>query len=156
MSDEQVFRGRLISLRVTDGYEIVEHPGSVALLAIDPEQRVVLTPQSRPAIGRSRLLEIPAGTRDVDGETPAETARRELEEETGLVAGRLEHLGSFYPSPGYTSERQELYLALDVTGVPHDDVELVSLPEAADQVAHGVIEDLKTALAILLAAQRLG
>lgn len=155
MSDEYLFQGRLIRLRVSHGHEIVEHPGSVAILAVDAEERVVLTPQRRPAVSRSSLLEIPAGTRDEPDEAPQSTARRELEEETGLACRRLEHLGSYYPSPGYTSERQELYLALGVTGTPRD-VELVPLAEAVARVARGEIEDLKTAFAILLATHRLG
>ena len=155
MSDDYVFQGRLISVRVTDRHEIVEHPGSVAILAIDPDGRLVLTPQPRPAIGRSRLLEIPAGTRDVEDEAPPATARRELEEETGLICTRLEHLGSYYPSPGYTNERQELYLALGVTGVPRE-AELVTLADAVGMVARAEIQDLKTAFAIMLAAHRLG
>jgi ADP-ribose pyrophosphatase len=154
MSDEYVFRGRLVSVRVSDGHEVVEHPGSVAILAIDAEGRVVLTSQRRPAVGRG-LLEIPAGTRDEPDEAPPSTARRELEEEVGLQCERLEHLGSFYPSPGYTSERQELYLAIGARGHPHD-AELVPLKEAVGRVLRREIEDLKTAFAILLAAQRLG
>ena len=155
MSEGKAFEGRLISVRVTDGHEVVEHPGSVAVVAVDAERRVVLTPQKRPAVGEQALLEIPAGTRDVSGEPPQETARRELEEETGLRAGRLEHIGSFYPSPGYTDERQELYLATELSGDLRD-AQLMPLAEAARRAAAGELADLKTASAVLLAARRLG
>ncbi len=149
-----MFKGSLISVRVSDGHEIVEHPGSVAILAVDDQRRVILTPQRRPAVGAT-LLEIPAGTRDQVGEDPADTARRELEEETGLIAGPVEHLGTFYPSPGYTNERQELYLVTGVSGDAHD-AERVPLDEAAARAARGEMPDLKTAFAPLLAARRLG
>ena len=155
MGEGLAFQGRLISVRVRDGHEIVEHPGSVAILAVDEGRRVVLTPQRRPAVGEARLLEVPAGTRDQAGEDPADTARRELEEETGLRAERVELLGTFYPSPGYTDERQELYLATGLSGVPRD-AEMLPLEEAAARVARGEVSDLKTAFAILLAARRLG
>ena len=155
MGEGKAFAGRLISVRVSDGLEVVEHPGSVAILAVDGEGRVVLTPQRRPAVGAAALLEIPAGTRDVGGEPPESTARRELEEETGLAAQHVEHLGSFFPSPGYTNERQELYLATGLTGDLRD-AELVPLAEAARRAAAGELSDLKTACAILLAARRLG
>lgn len=151
---ELVFKGSLISVRVSDGHEVVEHPGSVAILAVDDQRRVILAPQRRPAVGHT-LLEVPAGTRDQVGEDPADTARRELEEETGLVAGQVEHLGSFYPSPGYTNERQDLFLVTGVSGDAHD-AERVPIEEAAARAARGEVPDLKTAFALLLAARRLG
>lgn len=155
MSERRVFEGRLISVRLSGRYEIVEHPGSVAVLAVDAEDRVVLTPQRRPAVGREQVLEIPAGTLDVAGESAADAARRELEEETGLRCERLERLIAYFPSPGYTNERQELYLATGLSGELHD-AELVPLQEAVARVERGEIEDLKTAFAILLAARILG
>lgn len=155
MSTKIAFSGRLLSLAVEDGHELVHHPGSVAVLAIDGEGRVVLAPQRRPAVGEAALLEIPAGTRDAPGETAEATALRELEEETGLRAGRIEHAGAFFPSPGYTDERQDLYIATDLSGEARD-CERVPIAEAAARVARGDVRDLKTAFAILLAARRLG
>lgn len=155
MSAERPFAGRLISVRVSDGHEIVEHPGSVAILAVDGYGRVVLTPQRRPAVGRDSLLEVPAGTLDQPGETAEAAARRELEEETGLRCRSVERLGTYFPSPGYTSERQELYLATGLEGSPRD-AERLPLTEAVARVERGEIQDLKTAFAILLAARRLG
>ncbi len=97
--------------------EIAAHPGAVAILAVDDEDRVLLVRQWRTAAGRA-LLEIPAGTLDVgaDGsvEEPDLAARRELEEETGMRAGSLSLLARFYTAPGFTSELMHLYLATDL------------------------------------------
>lgn len=151
MSD-YAFEGRLIRVRVTDGKEIVEHPGSVAIVPIDPDGNLILVRQKRPAVNQD-VLEIPAGTRDVEGEDPETTARRELEEECGMTAGRVEHVGSLFPSPGYTSERQEVYLATGLSG----DGEVVRVPfkDAARLAAEGDLADMKTLAAILLALNRL-
>lgn len=155
MNEESVFTGRLISVTVRDGHELVHHPGSVAVLAIDSEGRLVLAPQRRPAVGDGAVVEIPAGTRDATGESPEATAARELEEETGLTAGRLEHAGTYFPSPGYTDERQELFIATELSGEARDS-ERVPVAEAVARVLRGEVHDLKTAFGILLAARRLG
>ncbi len=149
---EYGFEGRLIKVRVTDGHEIVAHPGSVAVVAVDRQGNLVLVRQHRPALGQD-LLEIPAGTRDVDGEEPEATARRELEEECGMTAERFEHIGSLFPSPGYTSERQEVFLA---TGAEGDgDVVRVPFREVATLAAEGDLSDMKTVAALMLALHRL-
>lgn len=162
---ERAFEGKLFSVRVDETAkgprEVAEHPGSVSVVAVDGRGRVALVSQHRHAAGRD-LLEIPAGLRDQEGEDPAETARRELREECGQEAEDLQHLGSFFTSPGFTDERQEMYLATRLreadeagTDADVDEVTWMPLEEAVARVLGGEIRDLKTATGILLAA-RLG
>jgi ADP-ribose pyrophosphatase len=147
--------------------EIVRHPGAVAVVAIDALDRVLLVRQYRVAIGRT-LLEVPAGTLDVDAatgevESPDVAAARELEEETGYRAGRWQHLGSFWTAPGFASELMHLYLATDLQ--PADDdrlgpdedehLELVAMPasEAIDAAERGEIADAKSLVGLLRLAR---
>ena len=155
-----VFDGHLLrlvlqQLQGADGrmrqLEIVEHPDGAAIVAIDDEQRVLLVRQPRPAIGRE-LLELPAGVVD-PGEAPLETARRELEEETGERAGQLELLASFYTSPGFCTERLHVYLATDLqaghaANDPDEPLQLVRLP-LAEALAHALSSDAKTLVGLL-------
>jgi ADP-ribose pyrophosphatase len=101
---------RLPSGRMTTR-EVVEHPGSVAIVGVTSDGNVLLLRQSHHAIGRT-LLGIPAGTLE-QGETLEACARRELTEETGYRAGRLTQLASYYTSPGYTDERMTIFHAAD-------------------------------------------
>lgn len=103
--------------------DIVGHPGAVSILALDDADRVLMVRQFRLAAG-AVLLEIPAGTLDVDQATgatedPGVASRRELEEETGYRAGSWTKLGSFWTAPGFATELMHLYLAMDL--VPADD-----------------------------------
>ena len=82
--------------------DVVEHPGAVAIVARTKADEVILVRQYRHATGEE-LLEIPAGTRE-EGESPIETARRELEEETGYTANKIHQLTAFYTAPGFTNE----------------------------------------------------
>lgn len=158
---EVVFRGSLFRVEVQTWEgprrrrEVVRHPGAVGVVAVTPSGEVVLIRQLREAVGEA-ILEIPAGIRDVEGEDPAETARRELWEETGYRAASVRPLGRIIPSPGFSDEAVELYLA-DATGdgEPEPRVEVVSMPldDAVAAVAAGSITDAKTAVAILLAAR---
>jgi ADP-ribose pyrophosphatase len=133
--------------------EIVEHPGAVAIVAVDDEGMITLVRQRRePA--REALVELPAGTLE-DGETPLESALRELKEETGLTGGHWRELMAFYTTPGFCRERMHLFLAQnlergDATPDDDEDVELVRWP--ADEVeGHlGEIEDAKTLVGLLL------
>ncbi len=133
-------------------WEIVRHPGAVAVLALVRDM-VVLVGQYRPAVDRF-LWEIPAGKRE-PGEDPGQTARRELMEETGYSGGMWRRVVSFYPSPGYSDEEIILYRAVD----PQEgkarpdagedlDLRLVSRDEALQLVAAGGIVDGKTLLAL--------
>src|SRR5579875_456302 len=99
--------------------DIVHHPGAVVVVPVTEDARVIMVRQFRAAIGDD-LLEIPAGKRDVDGEATEVTAARELAEEIGRRAGRLELLARFYNSPGFTDEFTYLYLARQLAEVPLD------------------------------------
>ena len=111
--DGRVFTVRVDDVRLPDGRiatrDVIEHPGAVVIAALDDGGRVALVRQYRHAVG-GELLELPAGTLE-PGEPPAETAVRELREETGLVGGRWEPLGSFFSSPGFLHEEMHAFLA---------------------------------------------
>ncbi len=137
--------------------EVVEHPGSVTIIAFDEEGLLLLVRQYRHPAGRE-LLELPAGTLD-PGESPERCAERELQEETGYRPARLERLGGFFLAPGYCSEYQDVFLAsgLSESRLEGDeesiDVERITLEETLRLVATGEIEDAKTAGALLLYLQ---
>ncbi len=167
MSDEAgggrrtVFDGKLISVEVVEGRyrEIVHHPGACAAVPLLGDD-VLLVRQFRDAVGET-LLEVPAGVRDVDGETVADCAAREVLEETGFKVTHIEPLGSVFTSPGFADEEIELFLA-HVEPNPEqdaeDEIELVRMPlaEAVDAIRDGRIKDAKSAVAIMLAATRIG
>jgi 8-oxo-dGTP pyrophosphatase MutT (NUDIX family) len=109
------------TVRMPDGEnadrDVVEHPGAVAVLAVDDEDRVLLIRQYRHPVGRL-LWEIPAGLRDVPGEPLVETAQRELLEEAGYTAADWHVLADIFTSPGFSNERLRVFLALQLTHVP--------------------------------------
>jgi 8-oxo-dGTP pyrophosphatase MutT (NUDIX family) len=115
--DGRIAKVRIDSFRYDDGEEaereIVEHPGSVAVLAHDGE-RIFLVRQPREAVGEEALLELPAGKLDEEGESALETAKRELSEEIGKGARSWDELTSFYTSPGFADEECVLFLATDL------------------------------------------
>jgi ADP-ribose pyrophosphatase len=132
--------------------EIVDHPGSTAIVAIHAGD-VVLVRQLREPAGKA-LLELPAGTLE-EGEEPLASAQRELEEEVGLTGGRWRELGAFWTSPGFLRERMHLFLAEDLEqGEPNpdddEDVEVVRFPvgEVAERLDE--LEDMKTLAGLLL------
>ena len=133
--------------------EIVEHPGSVAIVAVDGADQVTLVRQLREAV-RKELLELPAGTQE-EGETSLETARRELAEETGLRGGTWRELAAFYTTPGFCRERMSVFVAEGVEQGPaspeaDERFELVRWPvsEIADKLRE--IDDAKTLAGLLL------
>ena len=135
--------------------EIVEHPGSVAVVAIDRGGRVVLVRQLREA-ARTMLLELPAGTMEA-GEDPIVTAQRELREETGYGKGAWRRLGAVWTSPGFLRERMHLFLAEDVEpGAAEPDadeeVEVVLVPFAEAVAGAAELDDAKTVAGLLLAS----
>ena len=146
--------------------EIVEHDNAVAVVAVDPDGKVVLIRHYRHPVGE-RMLEIPAGKLDVDGEAPPDAARRELAEEVGLVAGDLQRLIHFHNSAGWSEEATTVYLATDVvagdapegfTAVHEEaDIEVVrlTLDDALARIDAGEITDAKTVVGLLLAARHL-
>jgi len=143
--------------------EVVRHPGAVAVVPLHKDGSVTLVRQYRPAVDR-RLLEVPAGIRDVDGEPPEETAHRELQEETGLVAGRIEPLVNFYNSPGFCDQKTLLFVATDLqpgearpagTEERWMEVERIALDEVDDLTRRGVLVDAQTLIGLQLVRQRL-
>jgi ADP-ribose pyrophosphatase len=138
----------------TASCQYIEHPGSVAILPLVDDGHICLIHSRRLTVGE-RLIEVPAGTRE-PAETPLETARRELAEETGYRAGRFDELASFYPSPGISSERMWVFVARELTAGPparedNEEIEnlIVSWEEALAMIDRGDIRDGKTILAIL-------
>ncbi|MCS6903167.1 MAG: NUDIX hydrolase [Candidatus Bipolaricaulota bacterium] len=159
---ERVFQGRLLTLRVeevvlADGRrarrEIVEHPGAVAILAVDDQQRVALVRQFRRAADRE-LWEVPAGTLE-PGEAPLECARRELQEETGFSANEWQHLLTFYTAPGFCTEKMYLFLAQELrpvaqkTEVADEQIEVRFYPRSEIERMLAEFHDAKTLVALL-------
>ncbi|NPV70892.1 MAG: NUDIX hydrolase [Firmicutes bacterium] len=142
--------------------EVVLHPGAAAVVALDDAGNVLLVEQYRYPAGAT-LLEIPAGKLD-PGEDPLGCARRELGEEAGVTARDWERLGSFFTSPGFSSEVIHVFLASGLEPVrpgealPDDDellrVEHVPLADARDLISNGRIRDAKTVAGLLLAMDR--
>ena len=156
-SAQLVWEGRLLGLTVEqwgeNEREIVEHPGAVAIVAVDAEGCVALVRQLREAT-RKHLLELPAGTAE-PGEEPLDTAQRELREECGLTGGEWRELAAFWTTPGFCRERMHLFAAEGVvrgeaSPAADEDLELVRWPvtEIGDRL--GEIEDAKTIAGLLL------
>lgn len=140
--------------------EVVEHPGSVAVLAYD-EEFAYLVAQPREAVEEDELLEIPAGTLDVDGEDELECAKRELAEEAELQAEHWSLLHVVYPSPGFLSEKVTIFAATGLSpasGERDDDeeIEIVRLDLAEIDRALPEIRDATTVIALLWLKERLG
>ncbi len=152
-----VYDGKLIDVTVErwgeHEREIVEHPGAVAIVAVDAEDNVVLVRQLRePA--RKALIELPAGTLD-DGEEPLASARRELAEETGLSGGDWRHAASFWTTPGFCRELMHVFFAERVEEGEQrleddESIELVRIPVAALPSRLPELEDAKTLTGLLL------
>ncbi|PYP39043.1 MAG: ADP-ribose pyrophosphatase [Gemmatimonadetes bacterium] len=171
LASKRIHSGRVINLdvdavRFPDGstgeLEIVRHPGAAAVVpfASDPrgdDPTVLLIQQYRYATNGS-LLEIPAGRLD-PGEDPEGCGRRELLEEVGVTAGRLERLTTIWTTPGFTDERIHLFWASELSAGKHarepdEFIEVIPKPlsEALQLVRSGVISDAKTALSLLFVA----
>jgi ADP-ribose pyrophosphatase len=167
LAHRRVYSGRVLSLDVDEieepggirvTREVVRHSGSAVILALDEQDRLVLVRQYRyPA--DDAIWEIPAGRVDA-GETPEAAARRELEEEVGARATRLERMWSFYASPGFCDEVMHLFRATGLTlaaARPESDENIearwVSLPEARAMAERGEVRDAKTMIALLLEAE---
>ena len=157
-----VWEGRIATVRVDtfrydDGEqaerEIVEHPGSVAIVAHDGET-LFLVRQPREAVDEEALLELPAGKLDEEGESPLDTAKRELAEEIGKAAEHWRHLSSFYLSPGFADEECHLFLA---TGLreeaaqadENERIEIVEVPLVELDRAVDDCRDAKTLVGLL-------
>jgi 8-oxo-dGTP pyrophosphatase MutT (NUDIX family) len=169
IASEHAYRGfssvRIDRLEGPDGpftREVVEHPDAVAIVALDAAMQVALVRQYRHPIGAT-LLELPAGTLDVEGEGPIEAAHRELAEEVMLAAERLVPLGTMWNSAGWSDERTHLYLATSISPAPHPagflavdeeasmGIEWLDLDRLVQDALSGRIEDAKTAVGVLRA-----
>ena len=162
--EARAFKIRRDTLKTPDGretkYDIVEHIGSVAIIPIDAEGNMLFVRQYRHAAGLD-LLELPAGTREA-GEPYEECAAREIREETGMAAGKLERIGNFYLAPGYSTEYMAVFLATELRHDPlkADDDEFLQLEKiqakkAFEMAERGELPDAKTLAALLLARPHL-
>jgi ADP-ribose pyrophosphatase len=172
LAEERIYDGSLISVsrgtfegpdKSTFNRDLVRHPGAVSIVPVDDDRSVFMVRQYRAAIDAD-LLEIPAGKRDVEGEPPEETAQRELEEEVGMRAGRLEKLAEFYNSPGFSDEYSYVFLGLDLEATqtsahsPEEEameIERVSLDEVPMLIKMGHIVDAKSIIGLCLALEAL-
>ena len=159
MATRKGFEGKQISVDIErwgdTEREIVRHPGAVAVVAIDDQDRITLVRQPRESV-RRRLLELPAGTAE-DGETPLETAKRELAEEAGLRGGEWRLAATFFSTPGFCDEVVHVYIAEGVVESedapepePEEDLEIVRIAVAEVDGMLAEIEDAKTLVGLLL------
>lgn len=167
ISSEEVFAGNLIRVRREqyrheDGEvverEVAAHPGAAVIVAHDGEN-VYLVEQPREVVGMESLLELPAGKID-PGETPEQTAARELVEETGRSAGTLERLATVYASPGFSDETFHLFLATELAEeeAGGDEEERITVKKVPLSDLDGVlaeVRDAKTLIGLLMLARRL-
>lgn len=168
VQSRRVYDGRVVNLRIDtvelDGghraqREVVEHSQAVAVVPVAKDGRLVLVRQYRLPVGRV-LLEVPAGSLD-PGEDAETAAQRELQEETGFRAGRIERLGGFWVAPGYCTEYIHVFAAFELTesrlAADEDErieVDLVEPADALRMIASGEIEDAKSICGTLLLLQQ--
>ena len=168
-NSQKVFEGRVVNVTVdtvsegelTYQREVVHHNGSAVIVPVFDDGTVGLVRQYRhPAV--RFLLEVPAGTL-AKGERPEIGAARELKEELGLVAARLEKISEFFVSPGFCEEKMWVYLATELSegkqALEDDEIiDVVRLPigDALEMITTGEIEDAKTIIGLMLAAPRVG
>lgn len=155
----RVFLLRRDWLKTPDGrettYDIIEHHGSVAIVPIDADGNMLFVRQYRYAAGKD-VLELPAGTLEPN-EDPQVCAAREIREETGFAAGRLEKIGEFYLAPGYSTEFMHVFLATELTYDPLEadadeflSVEKIPVAEAIQRSERGEVPDAKSLAALWL------
>ncbi len=169
VSSEEIYRGRIFTVSLatikeedkTYTREIISHPGSAVIVPVFSDNTVALVRQYRHPAGK-RLLEIPAGSLK-EGEDPQEGALRELEEEIGVRAGKVEKLTEFYVSPGFLGEKMHVFLMTELTESKQnlEDDELLTiekfpLTEVGELIQTGKIEDAKTMTGLMLACKNLG
>jgi 8-oxo-dGTP pyrophosphatase MutT (NUDIX family) len=163
IGSKTVYEGVIASVRVDefrheDGSaserEVVVHPGAVAMIAHD-ERVLYMVRQPREAVGEEHLLELPAGKFDVEGESPLETAKRELAEEIGLQATEWRELKQIYTSPGFSDERVSIMVATGLSDAPADAddaerIEIVEVPLDDLDAAIAECEDAKSLVGLML------
>lgn len=166
VSTETAYKGRVFDIRIDEireggveyKREIVVHKGSAVVIPVFDDGTVALVRQYRHAAGK-HLLEICAGTLN-EGEDPESGAIRELEEEIGVTAARVEKLTEFYVSPGFLTEKMFVYLATELTETQQNleadellTIERHTFPALLEMIRNGEIEDAKTMVGIMLAAE---
>jgi ADP-ribose pyrophosphatase len=169
LSTETIYRGRVFDISVAEireneavyKREIVNHHGSAVIIPVFADNTIALVKQYRHAAAEY-LLEIPAGTLAV-GEAPETGAARELEEEIGVTARKIEKLSEFYVSPGFLTEKMNLFLATELTetvqNLDEDEflsIERLTFDEAFEKIRTGEIRDAKTIIGLILAGAKLG
>lgn len=169
MKRRVAYQGRSITVCVEEAklpngrrvdLDVVRHPGAAAVVPFETDRVVLLIRQFRHAAGGT-IWEVPAGK--LDGDSPEVCAAKELEEEAGRRAGRLERLGSIYTTPGFTDEVIHLFAAFDLEPIPQrlesdEVIEVVPTPieEALEMIWRGELRDGKSAIALIHAARRIG
>jgi ADP-ribose pyrophosphatase len=169
ISTKSIYSGKIFDVsldRIREGEieyerEIVSHNGSAVIVPVFPDKTVALVKQYRHA-AEKYLWEIPAGSLEKD-ENPKEGARRELEEEVGATAGKLELLTEFYVSPGFLSEKMFVFLATDLTETVQNleadeliELERFTFERAFEMIRRNEIEDAKTIVGLILAGAKFG
>ena len=169
LSNETIYRGKVFDISVAEirenettyKREIVNHHGSAVIIPVFADNTIALVRQYRHA-AQEYLLEIPAGTL-AEGEAPERGAARELEEEIGVRAGNIEKLSEFYVSPGFLTEKMNLFMATDLTdsvqNLDEDEfllIERLSFPQAFEKIRNNEIQDAKTIIGVILAGAKLG
>lgn len=170
ISSEKVYSGRVFNVmldKIRDGeieYErdVVTHNGSAVIVPVFADKTVALVKQyRRPA--QKYLYEIPAGSLDKNDKSPEDGARRELEEEIGVTAGKIEKLTEFYVSPGFLSEKMFVFLATDLTETVQNleadeilEIEKLTFEQAFEMIRKNEIEDAKTIVGLIFAGAKFG
>lgn len=141
--------------------DVISHNGSAVIVPVFADKTIALVRQYRHPAGK-HLLELPAGSLET-GENPETGARRELEEEIGVSAAKIEKLTEFYVSPGFLSEKMFVFLATELTDVGQKletdeilSIERIGYAEAFEMIRTGAIEDAKTMLGLILSGVRFG
>ena len=169
LSTETIYRGKVFDIAVAEireneatyKREIVTHHGSAVIIPVFADQTIALVRQYRHA-AQEYLLEIPAGTLAED-EAPEIGAARELEEEIGVTAKNIEKLSEFYVSPGFLTEKMNLFMATELTETVQNldadeflSIERISFTDAFEKIRTGEIRDAKTIIGLILAGAKLG
>ena len=169
LSNETIYKGKVFDISIAEirenettyKREIVNHHGSAVIIPIFADKTIALVKQYRHA-AQEYLLEIAAGTLS-EGEAPETGAARELEEEIGVTAKNIEKLCEFYVSPGFLTEKMNLFMATElsesVQNLDEDEfltIERISFTEAFEKIRNNEIQDAKTIIGLILAGAKLG
>ncbi len=169
ISTETVYKGRVFDVSMAEiregeleyKREFVSHKGSAVIVPVFADKTIALVRQYRHA-AEKYLLEVPAGSLDA-GESAETGAQRELEEEIGVTAEKIEKLAEFYVSPGFLTEKMYVFLATDLTATKQNldedeilEIEKITFEQAFEKIKNGEIEDAKTIIGLIFAGARFG